>query len=88
MDEAIQIDVDTEEVVQRIARRAREEGRSDDTEEVVRKRMRVYQEQTAPVADYYTRAGLLTRVLGQGTIEEVLARILGVLEMRDAEPAR
>ncbi len=88
VDEAIQIDVDTDEVVQRIALRAKEEGRSDDTEEVVRNRMRVYEEQTAPVADHYAQAGLLTRVLGQGTIEEVLDRILGVLEMRDAEPAR
>lgn len=72
---ALQIDVDEEEVIQRIAGRAAAEGRSDDTEEVVRNRMRVYAEQTAPVADYYADKGLLTRILGQGTVEEVFQRI-------------
>lgn len=83
--EAILIEVDPEEVVARIARRAAEEGRSDDTEEVVRKRMRIYEEQTAPVAGFYAERGLLTRVLGSGSIEEVLERILCVLEQGAAE---
>ncbi|NNE04894.1 MAG: adenylate kinase [Xanthomonadales bacterium] len=83
--EAVQIDVDTEEVVARIAKRAAEEGRSDDTEEVVRNRMRVYQEQTAPVVDYYAEQGLLTQVLGTGTIEEVLQLILSVLDQGEAD---
>jgi adenylate kinase len=82
---AIQIDVDTEQVVARIAKRAAEEGRSDDTDQVVRKRMQVYQEQTAPVIDYYAEQGLLTRVLGTGTIEEVTQLILGVLKHWKAE---
>lgn len=80
VEEAVLIEVDEELVVERIARRAAEEGRSDDTEEVVRNRMRVYQEQTAPVAGHYEAQGLLTRVLGEGTIEEVLERIKGALE--------
>lgn len=83
--EAILIEVDAEEVIERIARRAAEEGRSDDTAEVVRKRMRIYEEQTAPVAGYYAERGLLTRVLGTGSIEEVLERILSVLELSAAE---
>ena len=53
VDEALQIDVDVEMVVARIAKRAAEEGRSDDTEETVRNRMEVYAAQTAPVVDYY-----------------------------------
>ncbi|NND45866.1 MAG: adenylate kinase [Xanthomonadales bacterium] len=85
--EAVQIDVDAEEVVQRIARRAAEEGRSDDTEEVVRNRMRIYEEQTAPVAGYYAERGLLTQVLGTGSIEEVLQLILSVLDQGEAERA-
>jgi adenylate kinase len=82
VDEALQIDVDTEMIIGRIAKRAAEEGRSDDTEEVARKRMEVYAEQTAPVVDYYARKGLLSRVLGEGTIEEVFQRIKGVLQIR------
>jgi adenylate kinase len=82
VDEALQIDVDTEMIIGRIAKRAAEEGRSDDTEEVARKRMEVYAEQTAPVVDYYAQKGLLSRVLGEGTIEEVFQRIKGVLQIR------
>ena len=79
---ALQIDVDEEEVIQRIAGRAAAEGRSDDSEEVVRNRMRVYAEQTAPVAGYYTEQGRLTRVLGQGSVDDVFQRILAVLHAR------
>lgn len=82
VDEALQIDVDVEMVIARIARRADEEGRSDDTEEVVRNRMSVYADQTAPVVDYYAQKGLLSRILGAGTIEEVFQRIKGVLQLR------
>jgi len=83
--EAIQIDVDAEKVIERIARRAAKEGRADDAREVVTNRMRIYQEQTAPVVDYYAEQGLLTRVLGTGTVEEVFQLILSVLEMDYAE---
>ena len=82
VDEALQLDVDIEGVVARIAKRAAEEGRSDDTEETVRHRMEVYAEQTAPVTEYYARKGLLSRVLGDGTVDEVFQRIRGVLQMR------
>jgi adenylate kinase len=66
----------------RIAKRAAKEGRSDDTEEVARNRMKIYSQQTAPVVDYYASKGVLTRVLGDGTAEEVFQRIRGVLQMR------
>jgi len=80
-DEAIHIDINPEQVIKRIAKRAKEEGRADDTEETVRNRMRVYAEQTAPVADYYAERGLLTRVLGEGSVEEISQRILSVLNL-------
>jgi adenylate kinase len=83
-DEAIHIDIDPETVIKRIAKRAKEEGRSDDAVETVKNRMRVYAEQTAPVADYYAERGLLTRVLGEGPKEEILQRILSVLNTRTA----
>ena len=82
VDEALQIDVDVEMVVTRIAKRAAEEGRSDDSENTVRHRMEIYAEQTAPVVDYYAQRGVLSRVLGEGTIEEVFQRIRGVLQIR------
>ena len=47
----------------------------------MRNRLRVYAEQTAPVVDYYARKGVLSRVLGDGTIEDVFQRIRGVLQL-------
>ena len=79
--EVLHIDVDDEMVVQRIAGRAAQEGRSDDAEEVVRNRLRIYAELTAPVVDYYAAKGVLSRVLGDGTVEEVFQNIMSVLRM-------
>ena len=80
VDEALLIDADVEMLIERIAKRAAEEGRSDDSEDVVRKRMVVYEEQTTPVVEYYASKGLLSRVLGEGTVEEVFQRIRGILQ--------
>jgi adenylate kinase len=81
MVEVLHIDLDAELVVQRIAGRAAQEHRSDDVEEVVRNRLRIYTEQTAPLVDYYAAKGELSRVLGDGTTEEVFQRIMSVLSM-------
>jgi adenylate kinase len=79
LDIALLIEVDEEQIVQRIAKRAREEGRSDDTEDVVRKRLQVYAKHTAPVADHYAAAGKLVRVLGEGEVEQITQRILAAI---------
>jgi len=76
---AILIAVDPEEVVGRIAKRAKVEGRADDSEKVVRDRIKVYEKQTAPVVDHYKTHDILSEVLGTGTIEQVQHRILSVL---------
>jgi adenylate kinase len=81
-DEAILIDIDFEEIIQRIAKRALKEGRSDDTEDTVRHRLEVYEEQTAPVADFYERKGILTRVWGDGSVDEIQQRIRSVLDVQ------
>ncbi len=81
VDEAILIDIKPELIIKRIAKRAKEEGRADDTEETVRNRLQVYTEQTAPLADYYAQRGLLTRVLGEGGVDEIFQRILSILNL-------
>lgn len=81
VEEAILIELDPERIIKRIAKRAQKEGRADDTEETVRNRLRVYTEQTAPVAEYYAERGLLTRVLGEGGVDEVFQRILSILNL-------
>ena len=84
VDEAILIDIGAEQIIGRIAKRAQEEGRADDTEETVRNRLRVYEDQTAPVANFYAERGLLTRVLGEGTIDEIFQRLVGILKLSSA----
>lgn len=79
LDAVVELTVDTDEVVQRLLTRAQEQGRADDTEEVIRERMRIYAEETAPLAAVYKERGLLRRVDGMGTVDEVTARIETVL---------
>lgn len=76
----IAIDVPRDELVRRIHERAAISGRSDDTEEVIRHRIELYDEQTQPVLDYYRVSGMLVTVDGSGEIAETNARICQTLE--------
>lgn len=79
-DAAVQLVVDNERIVERLAGRARAEGRVDDTPEAVRHRLRVYEEKTAPVVDFYRQQGQLSVVDGEGTLDEVFARIVEAIQ--------
>ncbi len=79
VEKALELTVDEEQIVRRLAKRAAEEGRSDDTEEVVRNRLSVYHQQTAPVTGYYADRNLLIRVDGMGSIEEINQRLVDAL---------
>jgi len=80
VDIAVQLDVDTELLIQRIAGRAQAEGRADDSPEAVRNRLRVYSDQTAPVVDYYRGQDKLVCILGVGSLDEVTQRMLAAIE--------
>jgi len=69
-----------EDLIGRLLKRAEIEGREDDTEETIRYRMEVYQSNTKPLLDHYDEAGLLVRVDGLGTIDEVCERIFDALD--------
>ncbi len=79
LDAVVQLDVGTDLLVERIAGRAKAEGREDDNPESVRKRLQVYNDSTAPVIGYFADRGTLTRVDGVGSLEEVLSRITDAL---------
>lgn len=83
LDAALLIEVDEQNILERIEQRAREEGRTDDTTEVVRNRLQVYSEHTAPVADHYAADGRLIRVLGEGEIDVITERILSAIRAAD-----
>ena len=83
LDAVVQLTADSEEVVRRLAKRAIEQGRSDDTEDVLRNRLSVYEEQTAPLISVYESRGLLVRVDGLGEIAEVTQRITKALDSKN-----
>ncbi|MDX6301115.1 MAG: adenylate kinase [Nocardioidaceae bacterium] len=80
LDAVVCLTVDQEELVQRLLSRAETDGRSDDTEDVIRRRQEVYAEQTEPLIDVYRERGLLIEVDGMGEVEEITRRILGALK--------
>jgi len=76
IDHVVELTVDTDEVVVRLLKRAQEQGRADDTEDVIRRRMVLYSEQTEPLTRVYAEQGILLRVDGMGAIDEVRDRVL------------
>ena len=78
-DAVIYLDAPRDELVNRILARAKVEGRSDDTPDVIRHRLQVFDEATAPLIDYYRGRGLLRVVDASRTADEVTAAILAEL---------
>ncbi|WP_156252142.1 adenylate kinase [Pseudactinotalea terrae] len=79
LDVVVELTADVDELVKRLLGRAAEQGRSDDTESVIRRRLEVYAEQTAALVDLYESRGILVRVDGLGTVDDVSARLLDAL---------
>ncbi len=81
VERVIEITADTDEVVARLLNRAKEQGRADDTEDVIRRRLEVYAEQTAPLTAVYGDRGILVQVDGLGAVAEVTDRVMAALEI-------
>ncbi len=79
LDAVVLLDVESEAIVQRLLQRGKEQGRSDDNEETIRRRIDVYGEQTTPLIDIYDKRGLVKRVDGMKDIDAVTADILAAL---------
>ena len=77
--------VEQEELVSRLLKRARIEGRADDNEETIRTRMRVFAEETAPLLDFYKERGLLQRIDGTQSIPEVHADLVAAIREAAAD---
>jgi adenylate kinase len=84
LDAVVKLEVPNEAIIGRCRIRFEAEHRADDNPDTVRKRLAVYAEQTAPVADFYARRGKLQVVDGVGELGEVTARIRQALEGRTA----
>jgi len=71
----ISLDVDDEELITRLVKRGIESGRADDTEEVIRQRLEVYNCQTKPLLAYYAQKKILSEVHGVGSIDMIFASV-------------
>ena len=79
LDLALYFDVPSAEVLNRLEQRRELEGRTDDTSATQQERLRVYEEQTLPLIDYYRGKGLLKKIDGLGNVEEIQLRVVEVL---------
>ncbi|MBK5239132.1 MAG: adenylate kinase [Actinomycetales bacterium] len=79
LDVVVLITANTDEVVSRLLNRAVVEGRADDTEDVIRHRLALYEEQTAPLIALYEKNNLVVTVDGLGAVDDVTARIIAAL---------
>ena len=83
----IELSVPRDESIRRIALRATEQGRADDNEESIAKRLSIYESETAPILDVYRERGIVDAVDGVGTLDEVFERIVVALTARGITPA-
>ena len=88
LDAVILLVADPEELVRRLLKRAQEQGRTDDTEDIMRHRQNVYLEQTQPLIEIYSARSLVVEIDGLGQVGAVTERILNALTARGLSPAR
>ena len=79
LDVVLELTAPVEVLVDRLLKRAHTDGRDDDSEDVIRHRLDVYTEQTAPLVHVYSDRGLLLTVDGTGDIDDVTERLLTAL---------
>jgi adenylate kinase len=77
----LSLDIDEEEVIKRLLKRAQLEGRKDDTEEVIRNRMKIYHAQTHPLMEFYKKQKKFKSVAGVGSIEDIFRDICKVIDL-------
>lgn len=81
LDAVVVLTADADEIVQRLLQRAEEDGRADDTEEVIRRRQEVYGEETEPLIQIYSGRGICIEIDGMGEVDEVTQRIFDALDV-------
>ena len=72
--------VDEDELITRLLKRGETSGRSDDNLETIKKRLEVYEKNTAPVSDYYKNLNKYAAIEGMGSIEDIFARIATAID--------
>lgn len=86
LDAVVELSVPRDESVARLLRRAAEQGRTDDTEDVIAHRLALYETETAPILDVYRERNLVERIDGVGSLDEITERVLTALIARGLTP--
>ena len=81
LDAVLVLTVDQDEIVERLLQRAQVEGRTDDTEDVIRRRQEVYTEETEPLIEIYRDRGILIELDGMGEVADVTQRVFDALDV-------
>lgn len=76
----LDLDVPEEELMTRLIKRGKDSGRADDNEETIRKRLVVYHNQTAPLADWYRQEGLYRHINGLGQLQDITDEICRAID--------
>jgi adenylate kinase len=82
LDAVILLDVPREESIERLKLRAAEQGRSDDTDEGIAHRLDIYEKETAPILEVYGARGIVDRIDGVGSLDEITERVFAALTAR------
>lgn len=82
LDAVIELVVPRDESIARLTQRAQREGRTDDTDEVIAKRLAIYENETAPILELYRSRGIVAQIDGVGTLEAITERIFSALAER------
>jgi adenylate kinase len=82
LDAVIELEVPREESIARLRQRAIDQGRTDDTEEVIANRLAIYERETAPILGVYRERGIALEIDGVGTLDEITERVIAALEGR------
>jgi len=73
------LEVDKQELIDRLLKRGQDHGRADDNLETIENRIKVYEDQTSPVSGYYDEQGKYRGVKGVGSIDEIFDRLTGII---------
>lgn len=76
----VSLDVDENELIERLIKRGKDSGRSDDNYETIKARLDVYNNQTSPLKDHYKKTGKLHSIHGMGKVEEIFDRIVKAVD--------
>lgn len=80
----IGLEVPEEELVDRMIKRGQQTGRADDNPETIKNRLKVYQESTTPLRDYYIKEGKYRQINGSGSVDDIFAEIAKALDVEEA----